>query len=137
MEAQSGYAPVNGLKVYYEIHGSPGDRKPPLVLIHGGGATIGTSFGHVLPALARDRQVVAFEQQGYGHTAAVADRPFSFEQSADDTAGLLEYLHIGQADLFGFSNGGTIALQAAIRHPRVVRNLVVPSAFFKRDGGYP
>jgi pimeloyl-ACP methyl ester carboxylesterase len=137
MEAQSSYAPVNGLKVYCKIHGSPGDRKPPLVLIHGGGDTIGTSFGHVLPALARDRQVVAFEQQGYGHTADVADRPFSLEQSADDTAALLEYLHIGQADLFGFSNGGTIALQAAIRHPRVVRKLVVPSAFFKRDGGYP
>ena len=111
--------------------------RPPLVLLHGGGDTIATSFGHVLPALARDRQIIAFEQQGFGHTADIADRPFSFEQSADDTAALLEHLHIGQADLFGFSNGGTIALQVAIQHPRIVRKLVVASAFFKRDGGYP
>jgi pimeloyl-ACP methyl ester carboxylesterase len=137
METKSGYAPVNGLKIYYEIHGIPNPGRPPLVLLHGGGDTIGTSFGHVLPALARGRQVIAFEQQGYGHTADIADRPFSFEQSADDTAALLEYLHIGQADLFGFSNGGTIALQVAIRHPEVVRKLVVASGFFKRDGGDP
>ena len=134
---QTGYAPVDGLKIYYEIHGAANPARPPLALLHGGGDTIGTSFGHVLPELARGREVVAFEQQGYGHTADIADRPFSFEQSADDTAALLEYLHIGQADLFGFSNGGTIALQVAIRHPRVVRKLVVASGFFKRDGGYP
>jgi pimeloyl-ACP methyl ester carboxylesterase len=122
---QTGYAPVNGLKIYYEIHGTAKPRRPPLMLLHGGGDTIGTSFGRVLPALARDRQIIAFEQQGYGHTADIVERPFSFEQSADDTAALLEYLHIGQADLFGFSNGGTIALQVTIRHPRVVRKLVV------------
>jgi pimeloyl-ACP methyl ester carboxylesterase len=95
------------------------------LLLHGGGDTIGTSFGRVLPALARDRQIITFEQQGYGHKADIVERPFSFEQSADDTAALMEYLPIGQADLFGFSNGGTIALQVAIRHPRVVRKLVV------------
>jgi pimeloyl-ACP methyl ester carboxylesterase len=122
---QTGYALVNGLKIYYEIHGTAKPRRPPLVLLHGGGDTIGTSFGRVLPALARDRQIIAFEQQGYGHTADIVERPFSFEQSADDTAALMEYLPIGQADLFGFSNGGTIALQVAIRHPRVVRKLVV------------
>src|SRR5712692_647760 len=133
---ETGYAPVNGLKIYYEIHGIADGKKPPLMLLHGGGDTIGTSFGHVLPAFARDRQIVAFEQQGFGHTADIADRPFSFEQSADDTAALLEYLHIGQADRFGFSNGGTIALLVAIRYPRLVRKLVVTSAFFKRDGGY-
>lgn len=135
--SQTGYAPINGLRIYYEIHGVANPAHPPLVLLHGGGDTIKTSFGDVLSALARDRQVVAFEQQGYGHTADIADRPFSFEQSADDTAALLEYLHIGQADLFGFSNGGTIALQVAIRSPRVVRKLVVASGFFSRDGGYP
>lgn len=135
--AQTGYAPVNGLRIYYEIHGVANPARPPLVLLHGGGDTIKTSFDHVLSALARDRQIVAFEQQGYGHTADIAGRPFSFEQSADDTAALLEYLHIGRADFFGFSNGGTIALQVAIRHPRIVRKLVVTSAFFKRDGGYP
>src|SRR5438876_2436528 len=114
-ELKSGYAPVNGLKIYYEIHGAANGGNPPLVLLHGGGDTIETSFGHVLPALARSRQVIAFEQQGYGHTADVAGRPFSFEQSADDTAALLAHLKVDRADLLGFSNGGTIALQVAIR----------------------
>ncbi|QOY91992.1 alpha/beta hydrolase [Paludibaculum fermentans] len=131
---QSGYAPVNGLRIYYEIHGTARDGHPPLALLHGGGDTIQTSFGKILPLLARGRQVIAFEQQGYGHTADVAGRPFGFEQSADDTAALLEHLHVGQADLFGFSNGGTIALQVAIRHPKVVRRLVVASGLFRRSG---
>lgn len=134
---QTGYAPVNGLRLYYEIHGTASSAHPPLVLLHGGGDTIKTSFGHILPELARDRQIIAFEQQGYGHTADIADRPFSFEQSADDTAALLDHLRIEKADLFGFSNGGTIALQVAIRHPNVVRKLVLASALFKRDGAYP
>ncbi|HUD63854.1 MAG TPA: alpha/beta hydrolase [Candidatus Sulfotelmatobacter sp.] len=112
---QSGYAPINGLRLYYETHGASNPARAPLVLLHGGGDTIKTSFGVILPELARDRQVVAFEQQGYGHTTDIADRPFSFEQSADDTAALLEYLHIPQVDLFGFSSGGTVALQVAIR----------------------
>jgi pimeloyl-ACP methyl ester carboxylesterase len=131
----SGYAPVNGLRLYYEVHGRRNPKQPPLVLLHGGGDTIETSFGQVLPALARTRQIIAFEQQGYGHTADIADRPFTFEQSADDTAALLDHLGIDRADLLGFSNGGTIALQAAIRHPRVVRRLVAVSTFFRRSGG--
>lgn len=134
---QTGYAPVNGLRIYFEIHGIANPARPPLVLLHGGGDTIKTSFGHILPELARDRQIIAFEQQGYGHTADIADRPFSFEQSADDTAALLDYLHIEKADLFGFSNGGTIALQVAIRHPKVVHKLVLASALSKREGAYP
>jgi pimeloyl-ACP methyl ester carboxylesterase len=89
MKTQTGYALVNGLKMYYEIHGAASRTRLPLVLLHGGGDTIRTSFGHLLPALARDRQVIAFEQQGFGHTADIADRPFSFVQSADDTAALL------------------------------------------------
>jgi len=134
---QTGYAPVNGLRIYYEIHGAANPSRPLLVLLHGGGDTIITSFGHLLPLLARDRQIVAFEQRGFGHTADIADQPFDFENSADDTAALLEYLHIGQADIFGFSNGGTIAFQVAIRHPKLVRKLIVASAVFKRDGSYP
>jgi pimeloyl-ACP methyl ester carboxylesterase len=134
---QTGYAPVNGLEILFEIHGTADSARPPLVLLHGGGDTITTSFGRILPELARTRQVIAFEQQGYGHTADIADRPFSFEQSADDTAALLKYLHIDKADLFGFSNGGTIALQVAIRHPEVVRKLVVASALFNRAGADP
>ena len=133
---KTGYAPVHGLKLYYEIHGPADTAQPPLVLLHGGGDTIETSFGHVLPVLAKTRRIIAFEQQGYGHTADV-DRPFSFEQSADDTAALLEFLKVERADLCGFSNGATIALQVAIRHPKAVRKLVVISGLFARDGAEP
>lgn len=133
----SGYAPVNGLRLYFEVHGDTRPGQPALVLLHGGGDTIQTSFGQILPVLAGRRQVIAFEQQGYGHTADIADRPFSFEQSADDTAALLAHLRIPAADLLGFSNGGTIALQVAIRHPGVVRRLVLASALAGRDGAYP
>ena len=83
---RSGYAPVNGIRMYYEIHGPAGQL--PLVLLHGGGDTIETSFEHLLPVLARSRRIIAFEQQGCGRTADIEDRPFSFEQSADDTAAL-------------------------------------------------
>src|SRR6185295_1079824 len=80
---------------------------------------------------------IAFEQQGHGRTTDVADRPFTFEQSADDAAALLEHLGVAQADFFGYSNGGSIALQVAIRHPKLVRKLVVASAISKRDGMTP
>jgi pimeloyl-ACP methyl ester carboxylesterase len=134
---QTGYAPINGLSLYYEIHGAAHPGQVPLVLLHGGGDTIETSFGRILSALARTRQIIAFGQQGYGRTADIADRPFTFEQSADDAAALLEHLHIERADLLGFSNGGTVALQVAIRHPRIVRRLVTVSTLFSRDGGEP
>ncbi len=130
--AGGSYAPVNGLNIYYEIHG----EGEPLVLLHGGGSTIETSFGTILPALAKTRKVIAFEQQGHGHAADV-DRPFSFEQSADDAAALLRFLKIDKADFFGYSNGGSIALQIAIRHPDLVRKLIVASAMYKRDRLYP
>jgi pimeloyl-ACP methyl ester carboxylesterase len=134
--AEGHYAPVNGLKMYYEIHGVSDGRTPPLVLLHGGGSTIETTFGKFLPLLARSRQVIAFEQQGHGRTADV-DRPFTFEGSADDAAALLQYLKIERADFFGYSNGGTIALQIAIRHPKLVRKLIVVSGMFRRDGVSP
>ena len=113
--ADGKYASVNGLKMYYEIHGTG----RPLVILHG-------AFGWatVFPALAKDRQVIAVELQGHGHTADV-DRPLSFEQMADDTAALLEQLKIPQADFFGYSMGGNVALAVAIRHPQLVRKLVV------------
>ena len=129
------YSQINGLKLYYEIHGKAG-ANPPLVLLHGGGSTIETSFAHVLPELAKHRQVIAFDQQGHGRTADILDRPFTFEQSADDAAALLRHLGIARADFFGYSNGGSIALQIAIRHPKLVRKLVVASAMYKRDGLY-
>ena len=128
----SSYAPVNGLHIYYEIHGTGN----PLVLIHGGGSTISTTFGQVLQTFAKNRQVIALELQGHGHTADI-NRPETFEHDADDVAALLKYLKIDNADFFGFSNGGNTAMQVAIRHPKLVRKLILGSAFYKREGMYP
>jgi len=125
------YAEVNGLNMYYEIHGTG----QPLVLLHGAYMTI-DSMGAVVPELARSRQVIAVELQGHGRTADI-DRPLSYEQMADDTAALLRHLGIEQADVFGFSTGGGVALQLAIRHPEVVRKLVVASASYTSDGMHP
>lgn len=129
---KTGYAPVNGLKLYYEIHGVNNTR-PPLVLIHGGGSTITTTFGTILPSLAKNRKIIAVELQAHGHTADI-DRPETFEQDADDVAALLKELKITQADFLGFSNGGSTTLQIAIRHPKLAHKLVVASAIYKRDG---
>jgi pimeloyl-ACP methyl ester carboxylesterase len=125
----TGYAPVNGIHMYYEIHG----QGNPLVLIHGGGSTIQTTFGYILPLLAEHYKVIALELQAHGHTSD-RESPESFEQDADDVAALLSYLHINQADIFGFSNGGNTAMQVSIRHPQLVRKLVIASAFYKRSG---
>ena len=127
---KSGFARVNGLRMYYELHGAGGT---PLVLIHGGGSTIGTNFGRVLPQLSRSRRVIAVEVQAHGHTLDI-DRPFTFEQDADDVAALLDSLHVPKADILGFSNGGTTALQIAIRHPGKVNRLVIASSNYRRDG---
>src|SRR5215207_459806 len=127
---RSGYALVNGLRMYYELHGVGGT---PLVLIHGGGSTIGTNVGRVLPQLSRSRRVIAVEVQAHGHTRDV-DRPFTFEQDADDVAALLDSLQVPKADILGFSNGGTTALQIAVRHPGKVNRLVIASSNYKRDG---
>ena len=127
---KSGYARVNGLRMYYERYGAGGT---PLVLIHGGGSTIGTNFGRVLPMLARTRRVIAVEVQAHGHTLDI-DRPFTFEQDADDVAALLDSLGVPKADVLGFSNGGTTALQIAVRHPTKVNRLVMASSNYRRDG---
>ena len=127
-----GYAPINGLNMYYEVHGK---GAPPLVLIHGGGSTIQTSFGRVLHSLARERKVIAVELQGHGHTPDI-NRPATFEQDADDVMALLKYLKIENADFFGFSNGGNTTIQIAIRFPNLVRKIILGSAFFKRNGIY-
>jgi pimeloyl-ACP methyl ester carboxylesterase len=126
------YANVNGLKMYYEVHGNGF----PLVLIHGGGSTIGTSFGRILPALAKTHKIIAVEMQAHGHTADI-DRPLSFEQDADDVAELLKQLHISKADIFGFSNGASTTLEMAIRHPELVNKIIVASTMYKKDGSYP
>ena len=133
LNAQQGagghYATVDGLKMYYEVHG----KGSPLVLIHGGGSTIESTFGRVLPELAKTHQVIAVELQAHGHTLDI-NRPLSFEQDADDVAALLKQLKIEKVDVMGFSNGGTTALQIAIRHPALVNKLVLLSATYKRSG---
>jgi pimeloyl-ACP methyl ester carboxylesterase len=126
------YASVNGLNMYYEIHGSG----EPLVVLHGAFMTIGT-MGQVVPSLAETRQVIATELQGHGHTADIEDRPLSYEQMADDVAALLRHLEIEEADVFGFSMGGGVALQVAVQHPEVVRKLVAASSSYTSDGLYP
>jgi pimeloyl-ACP methyl ester carboxylesterase len=118
-----------GVDLYYEIHGAG----RALVLLHGAMSTIETSFGAVLPSLAKTRRVVAIEQQGHGHTADV-DRPLSFGQMADDTTALLRDLGIDNADFYGYSMGAGIALELAIRQPQLVRRLVVASLAWSRDG---
>lgn len=127
----SGHAPVNGLSLYYEIHGAG----EPLILLHGGVGGV-DMFGPNLAALAEKRKVIAVELQGQGRTADI-DRPLSFEAMADDIAALMNYLGIEKADLLGYSLGGGVALQTVIRHPESVRKLVILSAPFKRDGWYP
>lgn len=123
------YASVNGLKMYYEIHGTGF----PLVLIHGGGSTIQTTYGRVLQDFAKTHKVIAVEMQAHGHTADI-DRPLSFQQDADDIAALLEQLKIEKADLFGFSNGASTTLQFAIRHPEKTHKIIVASTFYKKSG---
>lgn len=130
--ARSGYAPVNGLDMYYEVHG----EGQPLVLLHGAFSAIGTSFQKVLPGLAEGRQVVALEMQAHGHTADI-DRPLSLEQMADDTVAALEYLVIEKADFFGYSMGAGVALQVVVRHPAVVRKLVLASVTYNWGGVHP
>lgn len=126
---QTGYAPANGLKMYYEIHGAG----QPLVLLHGAFSAIGTSFGALLPELAKTRQIIAFELQGHGRTADI-DRPLSLEGMANDVAAALKHLGIKQADLFGYSMGAAVALRVAIQHPEVVRKLVFAAATYNREG---
>jgi pimeloyl-ACP methyl ester carboxylesterase len=128
-----GYANVNGLKLYYEIYG----RGRPVVLLHGGLSNIDTDFGKMLPELAKTRRVIAIEQQGHGHTADI-DRPLRYEQMADDTAAVLKQLNVKNADFVGYSMGGGIALQVAVRHPALVRKLVFfGGAAYSPSGYYP
>jgi pimeloyl-ACP methyl ester carboxylesterase len=130
-DGQSGFASVNGLDMYYEIHGT-GD---PLVLMHGGFMTAAL-LTELATALAQTRQVIVVELEGHGHTRML-DRPLRYEQMADDVAALVEHLGLSQVDVAGYSLGGGVTLQLAIRHPELVRKLVVISAPFANDGWYP
>ncbi len=130
-EPSGNHAEVNGIRMYYEVHGAG----RPVVLLHGGLGAI-EMFGEVLPLLAEGRRVVAVDLQAHGRTVDV-DRPLGYEHMADDVAALIGHLGFEGADVMGYSLGGGVALQTAIRHPEVVRKLVVVSTPFKRDGWYP
>ena len=125
------HAIVNGLKLYYEVRGDG----EPLILLHGG---VGASemFEPMLPTLAKTRKVIPVHLQAHGHTSDT-NRPLRFESMADDIAGLLKHLDLEQADILGYSLGGGVALQTAIRHPDIVHKLILVSTPFKRHGFYP
>lgn len=126
------YVQVNGLNMYYEVHGTG----QPLVLLHGAFSAIGTSFGALLPELAKTRQVIAFELQGHGRTADI-DRPLSVEQMADDVAAALPKLGYQSADIMGYSMGASVALHLAVRHPELVHKLVLASVTYALSGVHP
>lgn len=128
---ETGYAPVNGLEMYFEIHGSG----EPLVLLHGAFGAIDL-WGPFLPTLAESNQVIAVEFQGHGHTADI-DRPFSYEDFADDVAALMDHLDLPQADIVGYSLGANTGLQLAIGHPDLVRRMVLISGNYRHDAYYP
>ena len=132
-QPRTGYAPVNGLQMYYEVHGPDGGT--PVLLLNGAYMTTG-DFGPLLPGLAADRRVIVADPQAHGRTAD-ADRPLTYEGMADDAAALLGHLGIAQADVVGYSMGGCAAIQLAIRHPQLVRALVPISAGFRSDAMQP
>ena len=121
------------IRLHREWHGDEDSPHPPLLLVHGGGSTIASNWGMLLPRLSPSRSVLAVELQGHGRTQA-GDRPPSFEASADDVAAVLEELRLGAVDVLGFSNGGQVALQLGARHPGRVRRLIVASTPVRRDG---
>ena len=130
---ESGYAEIDDLRMYYEIHGS---GSTPLLLLHGGLFDIDQQFGDLIPCLAEARQVIATDFQGHGRTNDV-DRPLRSADLAADVVGLLRHLDVPQVDVLGFSVGGATALHLAIEHPELVRKLIVSSVSFHPDGDRP
>ncbi len=129
LTVRSGYAPVNGLKMYYEIHGTG----KPIIVIHGAYMTI-EAMGAIIPALAESHQVIAVELQGHGRTEDITGRPLTYESLADDIDSLMAHLNIETADIFGFSMGGSVALEVALRHPERVNKLILVSASYNSKG---
>ncbi len=129
---KSGYSEVKGLRMYYEIYG----QGKPLVLVHGGASTIETSFGRIIPFLAKCRQIIGVELQAHGHTND-RDTDLTFEQDADDVAKLLENLQITKADILGFSNGAHTTIEIVLRHPHLVDKIILASTFYKRSAAVP
>jgi pimeloyl-ACP methyl ester carboxylesterase len=131
-DAKQGYVSVDALEMYYEIYGAG----QPLVLLHGAFSAIGTSFGELIPDLAKTRQVIGFELQAHGHTADI-NRPLSLESMADDVAAAIKALGFESADVFGYSMGAGVALQVAIRHPEVMRKLILAAVTYTMSGIHP
>jgi pimeloyl-ACP methyl ester carboxylesterase len=127
--ASSGYAAVNGSKVYYEMYGA-GD---PIVLLHGAYMTINSNWSELIPVLSKTRKVIALELDGHGHTP-LSQRPYSYQTLASDVAAVLKHLKIDSADILGFSYGGTVAYQFAIEHPAMTKKLIIISSTYKSDG---
>ena len=130
---RTGYASVNGLQMYYEVHGSGGT---PLLLLHGGLFNIDLQFGELLPGLAATRQVIATDFQGHGRTNDI-DRPLASPDLASDVVGLLGHLDVPQVDVFGYSMGGGIAFRLAVERPELVRKLVVAAVYTSGAGAHP
>lgn len=129
--SEAGYVDVNGLKMYYEVYG----EGKPLVLLHGSYMTIPLNWSHAIP-MFKGRKVIVAEMQGHGRTRDIA-RKISYEGMADDVSGLLKHLQIDSADILGYSMGGGVAFQVAIRHPEQVRRLIVLSGSYAHDGWWP
>jgi len=127
--ASSGYAPVNGSKVYYEMYGA-GD---PIVLLHGAYMTINSNWSELIPVLSKTRKVIALELDGHGHTP-LSQRPYSYQTLASDVAAVLKHLKIDSADILGFSYGGTVAYQFAIQQPAMTKKLIIISSTYKSEG---
>ena len=130
--AASGYAPVNGIKVYYEVYG----EGRPLVLLHGAFYTIEMNWSQLIPELSKTRKVIALELQGHGHTP-YSDRKLDIATLASDVEGVMNYLKIDSADVAGYSMGGSIAYQLAVKSPKRVRKLVIISSTYKTSGWLP
>jgi pimeloyl-ACP methyl ester carboxylesterase len=127
--SKSGYAPVNGINVYYEVYG----EGTPIVLLHGAFWTIDMNWGQLIPELSKTRKVIAIELQGHGHTQ-FSERKLSFPALASDVEGVMDYLKIDSADVAGFSMGGSVAYQFAIQSPKRLRKLVIISSTYKSSG---
>jgi pimeloyl-ACP methyl ester carboxylesterase len=128
-EPAHAYAEVNGLHMYYEIHG----KGRPILLLHGGIAD-DSFWSRTIPVLEKDHQVIAPEQMGHGHTADLPSREFSYAQMAEDTAALLVQLHVASVDVVGWSDGGIVGYLLAINHPQLVRRLVTSGSNVDPEG---
>ena len=130
--SSSGYAPVNGIRVYYEVYG----EGRPLILIHGAFYTIQMNWSELIPELSKSRKVIAIELQGHGHSP-FSERELSITNLANDVEKVMDYLKIDSADVAGFSMGGSVAYQFAVLSPKRLRNLVIISSTYKSSGWLP